>query len=73
VASIVSIGVSTLRVLRHGAVVLPAGHVDPGAADDAVTISTLSPVSGLLTVTEKVTTALLPGASEPDQVSTPAE
>ena len=71
VLTISSAGVSTRTVLRQGAVVVPGGHVDPAAAEEASASRSWSPVSGLSTVTEKVTTALAPGASVPVQVSTP--
>ncbi len=58
-------------MLRQGGVVVPGGQVDPGAAEAAVAIRSLSPVSGLSTVTEKVTVAAAPGARVPVQVRTP--
>ena len=57
-------------MLRHGAAVVPAGHADPGAAEVAVTITSLSPVSGLCTVTVNVTVAVAPTARLPVHVST---
>ena len=50
--------------------VVPGGQLDPGAAEAAVVMTSLSPVSGLLTVTVKVMTAEAPGARSPVQVST---
>ncbi len=49
---------------------VPDGQLDPAASEVAVTISSLSPVSGLFTVTENVTVAVAPGARLPVQVST---
>ena len=49
---------------------VPVGQADPGAAEVAVMMTSLSPVSGLLTVTENVTVAVAPGARVPVQVST---
>ncbi len=66
----VSPGVSTASVLRHGAAVVPGRQDDPGAADVAVTITSLSPVSGLFTVTLNVTVTVAPTARSPVQVST---
>ncbi len=70
VATTCSAGVSTATVLRHGAAVVPGGQLDPAAAEVAVTISSLSPVSGLCTVTENVTVTVAPTARLPVQVST---
>ena len=63
-------GVRTVTVDRQGAAVVPAGHADPGAAEVAVMMTSLSPVSGLLTVTVNVMVAVAPGARLPVQVST---
>ena len=71
VLTIVSPGVRTPTVLRQGGLVVPGGQVDPAAAEAAVATRSLSPVSGLSTVTEKVTTAAAPGARVPVQVRTP--
>ena len=71
VLTIVSAGVRMPTVLRQGGLVVPGGQVDPGTAEEAVAIRSLSPVSGLSTVTEKVTTAAAPGARVPVQVRTP--
>ena len=49
---------------------VPAGHADPGAAEVAVMMTSLSPVSGLFTVMVNVTVAVAPGARLPVQVST---
>ena len=49
---------------------MPAGQADPGAAEVTVMITSLSPVSGLFTVTEKVTVAVAPAARFPVQVRT---
>ena len=65
-----SAGVSTATVLRHGVAVVPGGQDDPAAAEVAVTIMNLSPVSGLFTVTENVTVTVAPTARLPVQVST---
>ena len=56
----------------HGAVVVPGGQVDPGAAEAAVTIRVLSPLAGLFTVTENVTVTVSPRARSPVQVMRPA-
>ena len=72
VAVICRAGVRTTTVLRHGAAEAPAGQVDPVAAEDAVITSSLSPVSGLLTVTVNVTVTVAPGARLPVQVRTGA-
>ena len=63
-------GVSTATVSWQPPVVVPGGHVEPVAAEAAVMMTSLSPVSGLLTVTVKVMTADAPGARSPVQVST---
>ena len=70
VAAMVSAGVRTATVERHGAAVVPAGHADPGAAEVAVMMTSLSPVSGLFTVMVNVTVAVAPAARLPVQVST---
>ena len=44
-------GVSTGTVSWQGLVVVPGGQLDPAAAEAAVVMTSLSPVSGLLTVT----------------------
>ena len=46
-AAMASAGVYTATVLRHGAAVVPGGHVDPAAAEAAVMMTSLSPGSGL--------------------------
>ena len=45
-----------------------AGQLLPAAAEVTVAVRDLSPVSGLLTVTVKVTVAVAPGARSPVQV-----
>ena len=45
-------GVSTGTVIWQGALVVPGGHDDPAAAELAAGFRSLSPVSGLLAVTE---------------------
>ena len=72
VFTIVSPGVSTATVTWHGAVIVPGGHDDPAADDAADTISSLSPVSGLSTVTENVTVAVAPGRQAPGPRQHPA-
>ena len=52
VLTIVSAGVSTGRLTWHGALVVPGGHDDPAAEEVTVLTGSLSPVSGLSTVTE---------------------
>jgi hypothetical protein len=59
---------ATGTVLAHRESELPAAQLLPAADDDTVLDKTLSPVSGLLTVTENVTVAEAPGASVPVQV-----
>ena len=49
----------------QGLVVVPGGQVDPAAAEAAVVMTSLSPVSGLFTVTVKVMTADAPGGQVP--------
>ena len=61
-------GTSTVTVLVHRASVLPAGQLLPGVAEVIVLTRILSPVSGLLTVTEKVMVADAPTARFPVQV-----
>ena len=63
-------GTSTTTVTEHRASVLPAAQLLPAAADVTVCARTLSPVSGLLTVTENVTVADAPTARLPLQDST---
>ena len=63
-------GTSTTTVTEHRASVLPAAQLLPAAADVTVCARTLSPVSGLFTVTENVTVAVPPTARFPVQVST---
>ena len=48
----VSAGVRTAMVTRQGLAVVPGGQVDPVAAEAAAVMTSLSPVSGLFTVTE---------------------
>ena len=43
---------TTATVTLHAGLALPDGHVLPGAAETAVFVRNLPPVSGLLTVTE---------------------
>ena len=62
-------GVSTETVSEQPALLLPGGQLDPAAAEAALVIRFLSPVSGLLTVTENVTVAVPPGLRLPVQVS----
>ena len=63
-------GIRTVTVeVQAGAGPL-GGQVLPGSAEMTVLVMILSPVSGLLTVTEKVTVAAWPGARSPVQVST---
>ena len=69
-AVMVSAGVSTGTASWQGLVVVPGGQDDPGAAEATVVMTSLSPVSGLLTVTVKVMTADAAGARSPVQVST---
>ena len=47
----VSAGVSTETVTRQAVVVAPGGQVDPAAVELTVLMTSLSPVSGLFTVT----------------------
>ena len=52
VLTMVSAGVSTGTVLARAAVV-PGGQVEPAAAEVAVMMTSLSPVSGSWTVTDR--------------------
>ena len=61
-------GTSTTTVTEHRASVLPAAQLLPAAADVTVCARTLSPVSGLFTVTENVIVAVAPTARFPVQV-----
>ena len=61
-------GVSTAMVSWQPPLVVPGGQDDPAAAEATVVMTSLSPVSGLLTVTVKVITAAAPGARSPVQV-----
>ena len=61
-------GVSTATVTWQPPLVVPGGQLDPAAAEAAVMMTSLSPVSGLLTVTVKVMTADAAGARSPVQV-----
>jgi len=54
--------------LAHRASVPPAGQLLPAVAEVMVLASTLSPVSGLSTVTENVIVAVAPTARFPVQV-----
>ena len=65
VLTIVSAGVSTSVIAVQAGSVPPVGQLLPGAADTAVAVRTLVPVSGLLTVTEEVTVTVAPGAMSP--------
>jgi hypothetical protein len=56
----------------QGLLVVPGGQVEPTAVEAAVVMTSLSPVSGLFTVTEKVMTADAPGVRFPVQVRTGA-
>ena len=67
---IVSPGVSTATVLPQGAVVVPGGQVDPTAGEVTVVMTSLSPASGLRTVTEKVIVTESAGARSPVHDST---
>ena len=61
-------GVRTFTVVVQRESVPLAGQLFPAAAEVMVVVRDLSPVSGLLTVTEKVMVALAPGARFPAQV-----
>ena len=50
-ALMVRAGVRTGMVIWQGLAVLPGGQVEPAAAEVAVVMTSLSPVSGLFTVT----------------------
>jgi len=67
---IVSAGVSTGTMAWQGALMVPGGQVDPWAAELAVVMTSLPPVSGSCTVTENVTVAVSPGDRFPVHVST---
>ncbi len=66
--AIVRPGTSTTTVTEHRASVLPAAQLLPAVADVTVCARTLSPVSGLFTVTENVMVATAPTARLPVQV-----
>ena len=66
--AIVRPGTSTVTVEVHRASVPPAGQLLPAVADVTVLARTLSPVSGLFTVTENVMVADAPTARFPVQV-----
>src|ERR1700759_4656104 len=65
----VSPGTRTWTLLEQFASVLPEGQLLPTAVEVTWAVRVLSPVSGLLTVTEKVIVAVPPGARLPVQVS----
>ena len=64
----VSAGIRTVTVEVQAGARPPGGQLLPGAAEVMVLVMVLSPVSGLLTVTEKVTVADWPGSRSPVQV-----
>ena len=64
----VSAGIRTVTVAVQRASVPPAGQLFPAAAEVMVLVSSLSPVSGLVTVTVKVIVAAWPGVRVPVQV-----
>ena len=61
-------GIRTVTVAVQAGWCRP-GQVLPGAAEPTVVVRTLTPVSGLLTVTEYVMVAVAPIARSPVQVS----
>jgi len=61
-------GTSTLIEFVQRLSVLPAGQLLPAVAEVTVLASSLSPVSGLFTVTENVIAATAPTARFPVQV-----
>ena len=61
-------GIRTVTVVVHWGSVPSAGQLFPAAAEVTVVVRDLSPVSGSLTVTEKVMVAVAPGARSPVQV-----
>ena len=63
-----SAALSTVNVAVHRASVLPDGQLEPVAAEVTTVDTDLLPVSGLFTVTEKVTVAESPGFRLPVQV-----
>ena len=67
--TLVSSGVSTGMVRLQPVPV--AGQLLPAAAEVSVLTISLSPVSGLLTVSEYVTIAVAPTARSPVQVTVP--
>ena len=63
-------GIRSVTAAVQAGAGLPGGQVLPGAVEVTVLARSLSPVSGLLTVTEKVMVAVSPGARSPVQVRT---
>jgi hypothetical protein len=59
---------ATVTVEEHAGAVPPDGQLLPRAADVTALDKIPFPVSGLFTVTENVTVAVVPGASVPVQV-----
>ena len=68
VTAIVRPGISTGTVPVHRGSVPPAGQLLPAVAEVTLSTITLSPVSGLFTVTENVIVAVAPTARSPVQV-----
>ena len=64
------VSTATSTVLAQRGSVPAAGQLLPGVAEVTAAERTLSPVSGLLTVTENVIVAVSPGFRFPVQVST---
>ena len=62
-------GISTVTVAVQAAGAVPAaGQLLPGVVEVTVSVRVLLPVSGLFTVTEKVTVPTAPGSRSPVQV-----
>src|SRR5664279_5686992 len=65
-------GTRTLTVFRQAGAVDPVGHALPGASDTAMNCSEWSPLSGLLTVNDRVPDSLAPTARLSTQSTVPS-
>ena len=63
-------GISSVTAAVQAGAGPVGGQVLPAAVEVTVLVRSLSPVSGLFTVTENVMTAVPPGTRSPVQVST---
>ena len=66
--AMVRAGTSTVTLVLQAGFVPPAGQLLAGVGEVIAVARTLSPVSGLRTVAEKVMVAVAPGARLPVQV-----